>query len=529
MKQFVFRNHTIEPFFEAAETTFSGYENIVAIEDAERYVWMYLPSCKTNEDVLSQEITSYIDLLKIAVSQIKPDKMFLVFTMQLLYKVNFQTSGHLIEEAIENYNHAAYDLAEQHPNIKVLNISDFYSKIDPTNAIDWKFYYISQMPLNPKLASPFKKWFANQLDAIAFKRKKCLVLDLDNTLWGGILGEDGVNGIKLDETYPGNCYLDFQRFLLDLSAKGIILTVCSKNNEQDVLEAWNQHPNMLLKKEHFAAWRINWNNKADNIKEIAKELNIGLDSLVFVDDNPTERELVTQTLPMVEVPDFPAHPYLYPKMVQNLVDEYFRTYSLTKEDILKLQQYKDNAARTQFKNASVNYEDYLKSLEIELTIKQLSDSNIARFAQMTQKTNQFNLTTKRYTESDLSALKSEGALLYGIRVSDRFGDNGLTGLLIAKIAGQYAAIDTLLLSCRILGKKIEYEFVNYAINQLKKSGITLLSATYIPTSKNAQVANFYDDLGFELSAASTEEQKEYSLDLSSFNYTQSKIFKINEI
>ncbi|KAA6330058.1 hypothetical protein EZS27_021197 [termite gut metagenome] len=529
MKYFVFRNHTVEPFFDAGKTTFSGYENIAFIEDADRYVWMYLPSYKTNEDILSQEITAYIDLLKIALSQIKSDKMVLVFSMQLLYKVNCQTSNWLIEDSINHYNKEIRALAVLHSNIKVLNISDFYSKIDPTNAIDWKFYYISQIPLNPKLAPPFRKWFANQIEAIEFKRKKGIVIDLDNTLWGGILGEDGINGIQLGETYPGSVYVDFQHFLLDLSNKGIILTVCSKNNEQDVLEVWEQHPDNILKKKHFASYRINWNNKADNIKEIAEKLNIGLDSLVFVDDNPTERELVKQMLPMVEVPDFPEHPYLYPEFAQKLVDQYFRIYTVTQEDILKTQQYKENAVRNQFRNDYVDYEDYLKSLKIELTIEQISGFNIARFAQMTQKTNQFNLTTRRYTEQDLTTLKSEGALLYGIRVCDRFGDSGLTGLLIINVTGQTVIIDTLLLSCRILGKKIEYEFVKYILTKLKNAGIIQVSATYLKSPKNDQVSTFYDGLNFILSEKSTIEKKEYTLDLSNFQYTQSEIFKINEI
>jgi FkbH-like protein len=317
--------------------------------------------------------------------------------------------------------------------------------------------------------------------------------------------------------------------LLDLGNKGIILTVCSKNNEQDVIDAWEQNPNMILKKEHLSSWRINWNNKADNIKEIAKELNIGLDSLVFIDDNPTERELVKQMLPMVEVPDFPEHPYLYPKFAQNLVDQYFRIYTLTNEDVLKVQQYKENAARIQFKTNYVDYEDYLRSLGIELRIERLSDSNIARFAQMTQKTNQFNLTTKRYTETDLNRLKSDDALIYGIRVSDRFGDNGLTGLLIIKKIEQMLTIDTLLLSCRILGKKIEFEFVKYILSKLKNSGINQVTATYIKTQKNAQVSNFYDELNFILTENSTDERKNYILDLPQFNYIQSEIFKIHEI
>lgn len=529
MKYFIFRNHTVEPFFDSEEASFSGYEDISVIEDADIYIWFYLPSYKSDENTLSEEIDSYSDLLKMTISRIGKDKMILIFSMQSIYKINFRTSSHLINESIYRYNKNIYQLVSEYNNIKILDISDFYNRTDISKAIDWRFYYISQMPLSPKLALQFKQWFMNQIEAIELKRKKCIVLDLDNTLWGGILGEDGINGINLGEAYPGNAFQDFQKFLLNLSKNGIILTICSKNNESDVLEVWESNPNMILKKEHFATYRINWNNKADNIREIAEELNIGLDSMVFVDDNPTERELVKQMLPMVEVPDFPKHPYLYPEFAQNLVDNYFRIYALTNEDLSKTRQYKENAERAQFKQSFTNYQDYLKSLEMELTIERLSDFNIARFAQMTQKTNQFNLTTKRYTETDLKVKEAGGSLLYGLRVKDKFGDNGLTGLIIIDIEGQNAGIDSLLLSCRILGKEIEFEFVNYVISILKNKGINTLSAHYSKTNKNSQVSDFYDKLGFQPDKEPTEAEKKYNLDLNNFQYEKSHTYKIEEL
>jgi FkbH-like protein len=530
MKYFIFRNQTIEPFFNFSDISFSGYTDISIIEEADRYIWFYLPSYKSNEKIVHQEILSYLELLKIVLPQIKSNRMILIFSMQLIYKVNFQTCSFVLENTIEHYNKEIYKLISQYPNIKILNISDFYSRIDIRDAIDWKFYYIYQMPLNPKFITRFNTWFVNQIEAIEFRRKKCIVLDLDNTLWGGIIGEDGINGIKIGETYPGNAYVDFQRFLLDLSNNGIILTICSKNNEQDILDAWNENPDLVLKKEHFAAYKINWDDKVDNIKAIAKELNIGLDSMVFIDDSPSERELVKQMLPMVDVPDFPEYPYLYLEFIRNLVDQYFRIYMLTIEDVLKTRQYRDNADRHQSESSFVNYDDYLKSLEILLSIEHLSDSNIARFAQMTQKTNQFNLTTKRYTENDITTLKSEGAELYGVRVTDKFGDNGLTGLLIAKLTGQIVVFDTLLLSCRILGKGIEYEFVKYIISKLKQNGVSKIMASYIKTQKNTQVSSFYDKLGFVLIREdSAIGEKIYMLDTNQFEYTESEIYKIRDI
>jgi FkbH-like protein len=393
--------------------------------------------------------------------------------------------------------------------------------------IDWKFYYLTQLPLNPKLASAFREWFNRQLEIIDMKRKKCIVLDLDNTLWAGILGEDGIEGIKMGETYPGNTYRFFQEFLLELSRTGILLTICSKNNESDVMEVLEKHPDMLLKKEHFAAYRINWDNKADNIKEIAEMLNLGLDSFVFVDDNPTERELIKQMLPQVSVPEFPKQPYNYPLLINDLIKNYFCAYKLTREDLVKTQQYKENAERVQFQSHFFDFESYLRSLEIELNIEKLNELNITRFAQMTQKTNQFNLTTHRYTETDIRKQADNGAWVYGLRVKDRFGDNGITGLIIIKINQQEAEIDTLLLSCRILGRKIENVFVQYMLNKLKTEKIKTVESSYIKTLKNSQVEMFYDRLNFMVKEHS-DNQKHYTMNLVEMNFSISELYKLIE-
>ena len=340
-----------------------------------------------------------------------------------------------------------------------------------------------------------------------------------------MLGEDGIEGIQLGEDYPGCCYRFFQEYLLELGRNGIILTVCSKNNEVDVLSAWNDHPEMVLRKEHFVAWRINWKNKADNIKEIATELNIGLDSIVFVDDNPTERELVKQLLPTVSVPDFPGNPYLFSPFSCFLTRNYFRAYRLTEEDTTKVKQYKDNVERVRSRGQFVDFESYLKSLEIELSIELMDEFNIVRMAQMTQKTNQFNLTTRRYTETDIREFVTNGGRVWGLRVKDRFGDNGLTGLMIVTINQGEAMIDSLLLSCRILGKNIEDIFVRYTLSLLKLEGIRTIHAMYIPTVKNGQVKDFYDKIGLRL-VENKEGTCYYSGDLSELNLSLSKIYKL---
>jgi FkbH-like protein len=314
---------------------------------------------------------------------------------------------------------------------------------------------------------------------------------------------------------------------LELCKNGILLAICSKNNEIDVLEIWKKHPYLLLQKEHIAAYRINWNNKSDNIEEIAEELNIGLDSMVFIDDNPSERELIKQMLPQVAVPDFPSQPYLFPEFIKTLTHSYFNTYRLTQEDVSKTQQYKENFKRTQFQSQFADFDNYLRNLKIELKIEPLDDFNLKRIAQITQKTNQFNLTTRRYTETDIWNFAKIGAWVYGLSVKDRFGDHGLTGLIILKIKQNEAKIDSFMLSCRILGKKIENTFILYMLMKLKDCGITKVDACYIKTAKNSQVANFYDETGFKL-INEKEDVKTYSINLDKIKFKISNIYKIKE-
>ena len=404
----------------------------------------------------------------------------------------------------------------------MIDIDDFLRNYSTKNYVDWKFYFISQTLLNPRLAQEFKKWWQRKLASIQLVRKKCIVLDLDNTLWGGVLGEDGVNGIKIGGDYPGKAYLYFQEALLALLKNGIILTICSKNNEADVIEAWENNPFVILKKEHFSAYRINWNNKADNIRELALELNIGLDSMVFVDDNPTERALVKQMIPEVSVPEFPTQPYELPLFFKQLVDDYFRVYRITEEDKKKTEQYKANAHREQAKASFANFTSYLESLEIRMIIEPANEHNIPRIAQMTQKTNQFNLTTHRYNEADIYHFLKEGWRIWCLSVSDKFGDNGITGCIMIK--GN--EIDTLLLSCRILGKGIEVAFIKTIMRYFRNQWGGYLNASYIPTKKNSQVEDFFDKCGFTILSQDPDGTKHYIISLEESDVSIEKYYQI---
>lgn len=513
MRYFVFRNNTIEQFF-PKDYSFSGYDDISIIPtDVDGYIWFYQVPIKFEQDVLIEEIHGYAQNFKFVLSQIDDLKTVVALTMENLYSVSFTDNDHRLRIAIESYNKVLFDLSEQYQNLKVIDLSEFTKRYSLPELIDWKFYFIYQLGLSAKLAKDFKAWYNLKMESIMLKRKKCLVLDLDNTLWGGVLGEDGIDGIQIGGDYPGNAFLYFQKALLELSKNGVILTICSKNNEQDVLDTWDKNPFLVLKKDNFATWRINWTDKATNIKELSEELNIGLDSLVFVDDNPTERELIKQALPMVEVPEFPTNPYELPIFFKEIVEKYFRVYSVTNEDKKKTEQYKANAQRAQIQKSFGDFDAFLKSLDIHMTIEQANEFNIQRVAQMTQKTNQFNLTTKRYSDTDIRMFMQEGWRIWCLSVSDKFGDNGITGCIM--VNGN--EIDTLLLSCRILGKGIEHAFLKTVLSLLSKEGIDEVSAIYLPTSKNNQVSDFYDKNGFTVSSEDPNGSKSYKISLTTAN------------
>ena len=278
---------------------------------------------------------------------------------------------------------------------------------------------------------------------------------------------------------------------------------------------------MVLKQEHFAAVRINWKDKATNMSDLADELNIGLDSMVFVDDNPAERELIKQLLPQVEVPDFPEKPYQLMPFFKHLVERYFRIYAVTAEDRDKTRQYQENAMRHAERSRYADLESYLYSLDIAIDVIPVDEHRVPRVAQMTQKTNQFNLTTHRYTESDVRQLMEQGWHLFCMNESDRFGDNGVTGTIFLEPLDDITVnIDTLLLSCRILGKGVEDAFVKTVLNLLRLDGYRRVKAQYVPTAKNIQTADFYDKLGMTCTKTSPDGVKDYEMELK-------QVFEIN--
>ena len=494
---------------------YSGYGDISQVPvEVDCYIWFYQVPPSADSALLAQEINSYIDQLNLVMDAADASKPFIIFSLVNLFPMRMTGCGHEVDDAIADFNRHAVQLAEQRPNAKWVDFNEFVSRYDRGTLVDWKYYLMSQTLLNPKLKRDFRDWWQRIEQEMDLRRKKCLVLDLDNTLWGGVLGEDGIDGIRLGGDYPGKAYTYWQQALLQLSRSGVILTICSKNNEADVLEAWDKNPFMVLKREHFSATRINWNDKATNISSLAEELNIGLDSMVFLDDNPSERELVKQMLPQVEVPDFPEKPYLLMPFFRQLVEKYFRVYMVTSEDLAKTEQYQANALRRAEQSRFADLDEYLYSIDIQVNIIKADEHNLPRIAQMTQKTNQFNLTTRRYTQAEVQQRLDQGWLIYCMRVSDRFGDSGITGTVFLKPVGNVGVnIDTLLLSCRVLGKGIEDAFIKTVLNLLRLDGYRELTADYLPTAKNGQTADFYDRLGMTCVSTDEDGAKQYRMSI----------------
>jgi len=331
---------------------------------------------------------------------------------------------------------------------------------------------------------------------LAGRSAKVLVVDLDNTLWGGVIGEDGMVGIKVGPEYPGAAHQALQRTLLDLSRRGILLAVCSKNNLDDAMEALENHPGMLVRAKHFAALRINWGDKSQNLREIAQELNVGIDALAFLDDNPFEREQVRTALPEVTVIDLPKNPLEYSSAIRNC--PVFERLTLSAEDQQRTAMYAEQRERASAEQTFQSKEDFFRFLEQEAELDPVSELTLPRVAQLTQKTNQFNLTTRRYTETQIAELakKPEWHIL-SIKVRDRFGDHGLVGVAIAHDEGEQCEVDTFLLSCRVIGRTVETALLAHLADRAAERGCRRLVGWFLPTKKNAPARDFYQQHGFE--------------------------------
>jgi FkbH-like protein len=400
----------------------------------------------------------------------------------------------------ELFNARLRELASQE-GVLILDIALHAALKGHESIVDPVRWHQAKQLVSPILSPWYGDLLARVIAASYGLAKKAVVLDLDNTLWGGVVGDDGIEGIVLGQgNAAGEAYIEFQKYLLRLSQRGIILAVCSKNDPAVAENVFKNHPDMVLRRENIASFVANWDDKAGNIRRIASELNIGLDSLVFVDDNPAEREIIRRELPMVSVPELPRDIAHYASYLSDA--GYFEAASFSREDMQRADLYKTNSIRQQGLNQATDLEGFLASLQMRLELGPVSKMNIGRVTQLTNKTNQFNLRTVRYTEAEIDRLMRDSrSLALQFRLKDKFGDNGIIAVIFARPDEWWPAdtlfIDTWLMSCRVLGRGVETASLEALCKYAEEMGIKRLVGEYRATSRNKMVSNHYEKLGFQ--------------------------------
>ncbi len=382
---------------------------------------------------------------------------------------------------------------------------------------DPMLWFSSKHEVHPRASVMYGDQMGRMLAAVRGRSAKCLVLDLDNTLWGGVIGDDGLDGIVLGQgSAAAEAHLALQRYALQLSRRGVILAVCSKNEEANALAAFEEHPEMVLRRRDIACFVANWQDKATNLREIATELNIGLESLVFVDDNPAERALIRRELPMVAVPELPEDAAGYVDCLARA--GYFESLAVTDDDRQRAEQYRANTERQSMLQSATDMDSFLDGLKMELTWSPFQRGDLARVVQLINKTNQFNLTTRRYTEGEVNAfMLDESVGTLQMRLADVYGDNGLIALVIARRSSESVLeLDTWLMSCRVLGRQVEVATLNLVASLAREMGCHAVRGEYRPTEKNGMVRDHYRRLGFELKEIGSDSSTEWLLPLDVF-------------
>jgi FkbH-like protein len=382
------------------------------------------------------------------------------------------------------------DRLSRQSNVYVFDSSNWLAAVGP-KAYSPKLWYLAKMPFTPEVFEAAAEDFKAGLRATAGQTKKLIVVDLDDTLWGGIVGEVGWENLRIGgHDGIGEAYADFQKALKALVRNGTVLAIASKNDEAVALEAIDKHPEMILRRPDFAAWRINWSDKAQNIVDIASELNLDPSAIVYIDDSPAERNRVRSALPSVTVPEWPQDVFLYASFLTGL--PYFDKVAITLEDRQRTSMYAVDILRTDTKKGFQSIEEWLQSLQMEVSVEELSAGNLPRAAQLFNKTNQMNLTTRRLAESDLLKWSmSAGNHLYVFRVSDKFGDYGLTGILGFATSGEHLTITDYLLSCRVMGRGVEELMLSFACDHARTARATEIWAECVPTRKNTPCLTFF--------------------------------------
>jgi FkbH-like protein len=468
------------------------------------------------ENFLFNSIKSDIDLI-LENLKFAPIVVFNTFSADAIYTNSVdQSKTSILAKELNEYLYS-----KKSTNLQIFDINVTHAKVGLTNTFDFRMFYLSKA----LYTISFWKEYVYEISSIVYrytgKLKKAIIFDCDNTLWNGILGEDGIKGIDMSiESKVGQVFNKIQQIAVWLSEQGVIIGLCSKNNLDDVENVLNEHEDMRLTKESIVISKVNWLDKATNLRAISKELNIGLDSLVFVDDSSFEINLIKEQIPEILAMQVPVLLHEYPEQLLKLVRRNFYL-SGNKSDIEKTEQYKAQSFREEEKQKHQSLEDYLASINIEILIKEDDVSQISRIAQLTQKTNQFNLTTKRYTENQIEAfINSEKDKVFSVHVNDKFGESGLTAVIITNEDKHSVNIDSFIMSCRIMGRNIEKAIMNQIIDIYLNKGFTEVRSVYFSTIKNKPVISFYENSGFNLLKKENED-KFYNLKI--LEYVTQKI------
>jgi FkbH-like protein len=417
---------------------------------------------------------------------------------------------------IRKINFELMNLVQEEKHVFIADVAGLSSQSGYANSHDPRLYVLGRVAFALDFLPAVAKAVVDIAKAISGNVRKCLIFDLDNTIWGGVVGDEGMENIQIGELGMGHAFDGLQKWIKELKNRGIILAACSKNEEDAAKKPFQEHPDMVLRLEDIAVFVANWENKVDNIKHIQKILNIGFDSMVFLDDNPFERNLVRELLPDMTVPELPEDPSLFVSHLCSL--NLFETASFSEEDLRRTTQYREEVTRSNFQKTLTSIDDYLSSLEMVSIVRVFDDFSIPRVAQLTQRSNQFNLRAIRYSEADIERMrKSNKFLTLSFHLRDKFGDYGLIGLLILeKLENGTAFIDTWIMSCRVLKRGMEEFMVNEMAKRVRQLGIERVIGEYLPTAKNKMVKHLYSQMGFAESSGKWELNLQQFKELKSF-------------
>jgi FkbH-like protein len=417
--------------------------------------------------------------------------------------------------------------ARSHSRFVINDILYLSAQVGLSTWLGHSYWYNFRMALSPTATVALAHNVAAIVKSIYGKSKKCLILDLDNTLWGGVIGDDGLQNLVLGADHPvGEAFRDFQRYVKDLKRRGVILAVCSKNDIESAKEGFS-HPDSILKLEDFSAFKANWNAKAENIREIAAELNIGFDSMVFVDDNPAERALVAEQLPDLAVPEVGSDVSLFAEILEQ--ERHFEVDKVVQDDVDRSAYYSSNAQRRSHQLGFGNYGEFLASLEMTAEIGPFCPVYLERITQLINKTNQFNVTGRRYTRAEIEAISRDPAFitLYG-RLADKFGDNGLVSVVIGRVSDAKVELDAWLMSCRVLNREMEFAMFDALAEQCRARGIRKIVGVYIPSKKNSVVARHYATLGFSRVGETSESRELWLYEVASTHSAKTRYIRRTE-